>query len=297
MTSKRKAGDFSMFSHTPIQPQWLMRLAAYQSDDAHIVRGAIHMLMSAFHSEQCGTIPNTVEAIAFASHLSVEMVKRHLKELTTGWRVDNRRKILIFEPMAQLVKRLDEKFPEALQDMQERAIMAISSPDLISHELLEHQGQALADQLGERTVALANERIRDTKICRALPDDAQMTVRMCDYLIEKGFTEDMHEDMWEMFYSFHKSRNNTSASWEGEFNVWVMNQIRYGKIVPTEGKIPSAFKATEVATQLPAKVRQAQTPYQSNNKITRGEELENNALHNLTAARQAMDQMRRPTKD
>lgn len=301
MSKSRKLGDMSMFSHIPIHPQWFMRLAAFQSENPHIVRGAIHMLTNAFHNEQCGTIPNTVEAIAFASHLPTEIVKQHLTELTTGWSFDRRRKNLIFEPMADMAKRLDTKFPEALQDMQERAIIAISSPDLVTHELLENQGAPLAEQLGGRTVELAEERMQDTKVRRVLPEGARMSPNMKAHLIGRGFTEDMHEDMWNMFYSHHKSNNTASASWESEFVTWVFNQIRYGKIIPAEGEISPAFKATEAGRrELPSKIRQVKGQEQQrrgfilppNRKVEQGEQLQNNAAQNLENARVAISRIR-----
>lgn len=297
MSQVRRQGDMSMFSHVPLQPQWLLRLAAFQSDNPDVVRGAIHMLMTAFHAEKCGTIPNTLEGIAFASHLPTGIVTQYMTELTTGWSIDRRRKTLTFEPMAELANRLDAKFPEALQDMQERAVLAISSPDLVTHELLEQQGEPLAEHLGGRTVEMAMERMEDTKVRRTLPENATLSKRMKAQLTDKGFTPDMHEGLWEMFYSFHKSRNTASASWEGEFNVWLMNQIRYQKVVPAKGAIPAAFKGTEAATRpgLPSKVRQVRgfAPSSVNYKEEQGVQRESAAKENLAAAIEAMQRLKR----
>lgn len=299
MSIKRNATDLSMFSHVAIHPHWLMHLAAFQSNDATVVRGAIHMLMYAFRAEQCGVIPNTIEAIAYASQLPVDVVRENLMTLTTGWTPDRGRKNITFKPMAELAGRLNDKYPEALQDMQERAVVAIASPDLVSHELLETQGDPLGEMMGGATVEKAQDRMNDTRVRRVLPEGARLSRQMEQHLIEKGFTPDMHEDMWVMFYSYHKSQNTASASWESEFVRWVYNQIRYGKIVPSKGEGVAAFKATEAAAQsLPPKVRQANATRHfvahnaTNRKIQHGEQLEDSAKRSLENARQAINAIR-----
>ena len=296
MSEVRNSGDMSMFSHVPMRPQWFLQLAAFQSPNGEIVRGAIYMLTNAFYSESCGTIPCTVESVALASQLPVDVVSQYFSELTTGWTINKKRKTMTFEPMANLAKRLDSKFPDALQDMQERAIVAISSPDLISHELLDEQGDALADQLAGNTVEQALSRMEDTGVRRALPENSSMSARMKRYLVEKGFPEETHDDVWEMFYSLHRSENRTSASWEGAFTVWVMNQIRYGKFIPANGSSPAIFNGTQPdrgGGRLPVKTRQARASIIQNRKVEQGEALEENALDNLSAASLAMEQMRR----
>lgn len=236
----RKKGDLSMLSHMPFKPQWLQDLAAFQSSNPRIVRAGLNMLIAAFYNERCGEVDSSLEALATATHLSIEEVEENLPVLTRGWKKVRRGRAYCFEPLAELAKRFDDGFGQALQSLQDRAVAAICSPDLAAQELFDVQGEALANELSGETVRKA-QAIPATKVPRRLPEGAQMSERMKKVATEKGFTKPQeHEQIWELFYHYYFSQGLTSHSWESEFVRWLNNQLRYGRLTP-DADVPSIY--------------------------------------------------------
>lgn len=308
MSKKRTNGDLSMLSHVPIQPSWLMYLEAFQSSEAKLVRASINMLCSAFYSEPCGTLPNTPEAIATAAHLSLEDAIFHFSTLTAGWKVDNKRKMITFEPMFTMARRFDSDFGDALQNLQDRAVAAISSPDLAAHELLEMQGNALADSLAGATADKAAS-MSDTRLLKPLPENAQITESMKGYLIDKGFDEDVFADIWEMFYSYHRSRRTTSASWENQFKTWTINQLRYGNLTPQSKDLPKVYATAQNSSSVnvtltrsqnrPSLTRSDKLPFHrtTNFKTIQSDQLVSNTQNQLDHIRQIQAKKNRMPQD
>lgn len=289
MSSPRKNLDLTMLNHVPLQPQWLMHLPAFQSRDPALVRAAIHLLCSAFYSERCGTIPSTPESIATAAHLSVEQAISNFDVLTAGWKVNKRSSgnTMTFEPMADMAKRFDADFGDALQSLQDRAVAALSSPDLASTELMEVQSSAV---LAGATKEKIEGAIQDTRLLKTLPENAQLTPDMKKYILEKGFGESYFSDIWALFYNYHRSKRTTSASWESEFKIWLLNQLRFGSLTPQEKDVPKIYNTarsqhTPRPPMTPVSSRGKPNSSPVNFKSRQTQELEDNAMKNLNLAR------------
>lgn len=240
MTSKNtankvKAGrgaDLSMMTHVPIQSAWFTRLPAFQSSDPRIVRGCINMLMSAFHSVPCGSLPNTLEGIASAAHLSTEEARENLDVLTKGWKSNE--EVIVFQPLYDMGQRMKTDYGDALTQLQDSAALAIAAPDLFNSELLPEQGAALQAKVSGSTQAKAKTAISlgATRLQRLLPADACMTNDIRGIMLERGFGIESHDEIWESFKDWHTSRAIKSANWTSEFRHWLKNKVHYGRFNP-----------------------------------------------------------------
>jgi len=282
--------DLSMMSYIPMQSAWLIQLPAFQSDDASLVRGCLKMLVTAFHSQPAGTIPDTVEALATASGMPVDAVRKHYVTLTAGWKKGKSKEHLVFLPLYDMAVRLHEDHKDALKRLQDATVLAIQAPDLFNSELLPQQGSVLANNVGSALSRQA-EALADTKIKHGLPDGARLPSVLSEFLLNQGFSLSLHEEIWEYFSDFHRSRQTKSASWKGEFRLWVMNQIRYGKLKPCSGKKPSIFRQAmseeEGASMMKSKPRFSFMPAISPSRfstMTKGDALEAQAMQKISAA-------------
>lgn len=296
MTTRKPFADLSMMTHVPLQPIWLARLPAFQSSDARIVRGCLNMLMAAFHGQPAGTLPNTPEALATTAQITFELAFENYQLLTSGWRVG--KDSMSFEPMVQMAQRLSSDYSEALQRLQDGVVVAIAAPDLFNTELLPEQGSNLAAKIGGATQLKAETALADTKVKRRLPSDTFYTPMMAEHMIAKGFPANLHSEIWEMFADYHRSRQTTSASWESEFRNWLMNQIRFGKLVPAIGDVPDVFRPAMTSGPIAAGVPMGTKtsfsftrPGQIVSDV-RGESRERNAANNLEAAKRAVASLR-----
>jgi len=183
MSQKRNA-NLSMMTYVPLQPAWLMSLPAFQSSDARLVRGCLNMLMAAFHGQPAGTLPETEEALATAAQLPVAVVRQHRALLVRGWQKTKHG--LTFTPMADLAVRLSEEYSDALTRLQDATLIAMQAPDLFNSELLQDQGESLLKNVGSAMRAKA-EALADTKIKRRLPQGAQLSSSLADFLAKQGF--------------------------------------------------------------------------------------------------------------
>lgn len=226
---KKSAPDLSMMTHVPLQAHWFAQLPAFQSRDPQIVRACINMLMGAFHGQPCGTINNTPEAIATVAQLPVEIAIEHLPTLTKGWKKE--KDLIVFAPMASMAERLAHNYGDAIQRLQEGAVVAIAAPDLFKTELLPEQGETLAKQVGEKTLTLAEQAMAATKVKRALPPNAGLTSELRQFLLEKGFKVNGHDEIWARFADYMVSNRKTSACWSAEFRNWTHNQIKFGNLI------------------------------------------------------------------
>jgi len=282
--------DLSMMSFIPMQSAWLTQLPAFQSNDASLVRGCLKMLMAAFHGQPAGTIPDTVEALATATGMSVDAVRKHYATLTGGWKKSKTKEQLVFLPLYEMAARLHDEHKDALRRLQDATVLAIQAPDLFNSELLPQQGSALANNVGS-AVSRQVEALADTKIRRTLPDGARLPPGLSEFLLNQGFSLPLHEEIWEYFSDFHRSRQTKSASWKGEFRSWVMNQIRYGKLKPCSGKKPSIFQQAmseeEGASTMKPKPRFSFMPTISPSRfstMSKGDALEAQAMQKISAA-------------
>lgn len=191
------------------------------------------MLMTAFHGTPCGSIPNTIEGIATASHLTVQEVTANLPVLKGGWKLSKTE--MTFVPMSDLAERLSEHYTEPLIRLQDAATIAITAPDLFNSELLPTQGLVLKGQVGESTRAKADE-LGTSRVKRQLPIGAGISPRLQDYLISKGFPLETHDELWERFTDYHRSKQLTSGDWSATFRHWMVNQIGYGHVTPANNK-------------------------------------------------------------
>lgn len=299
MSTKKPIADLSMMTHVALQPIWFARLPAFQSSDANIVRGCLNMLMAAFHSQPAGTLPNSPEAIATTAQLPLEVAALNYKLLTQGWKMG--KDTISFEPMVLMAQRLSSEYGDALQRLQDGVVVAIAAPDLFNSELIPTQGASLEAQVGKATKEKAQDILANTKVPRRLPEGATFTPALALYMQEKGFPPDEHREIWGMFYDFHFSRSSKSASWESEFKNWMMNQIRYGKLVPQAG-VPKVFQTAmsnevreRAPTPTPAVAPRSKFSFSrpgQNLTTSRGQELESQAAMNLSKAQEAVQRMR-----
>ena len=244
--TRKAAADLSMMTHVPLQPIWLARLPAFQSGDARIVRGCLNMLMAAFHGQPAGSLPNTPEALATTAQLPLDVAVENFKLLTAGWKMG--KTSIVFEPMLEMAQRLHSDYSDALQRLQDGVVVAINAPDLFNSELLLQQGSSLAMQVGAKTQRIAEDAMADTNVKRRLPEGATYSGKMAKHMADKGFANETHQEIWNLFADYHRSRQTASASWESEFRNWLANQIRYGKLVPTSGEVPEVFRPAMTAS-------------------------------------------------
>jgi len=298
--SPSRMTDLSMMTYIPLQPSWLMHLPAFQSPDASLVRACLNMLTAAFHGQPAGSLPDTVEAIATAAHLPLDAAIRHQSLLTQGWKKYRQR--LIFVPMQEMAARLSQDYTQALARLQEATVLAIQAPDLFNSELLPEQGARLAQKVGAGTKACI-EKLADTKIKRRLPEGAQITASLSSFLSRQGFSQALHEEIWQLFYDFQRSQQKTSASWESEFRNWTKNQIRFGKLKPCSGDVPAIFQkamsdpvAPALAASSPRRIFSFSRPGQTHTTVawgsqSRGESIEAQTQKKLEAAQLAVAAM------
>jgi|GEM_PF-3754054 len=301
-TLHHKPTDLSMMSHIAIQPLWFAQLPAFQSTDGRLVRGCINMLMSAFRAMPAGVLPATPEGVATAAQLDVELVQANFTILIKGWKRMKDR--IAFEPIVEMSRRLTQEYGEALQRLQDGALVAIQAPDLFNSELLPEQGRKLAEQLGGETARIADA-LSDTRVKRHLPEGAALTPDMREYLSARGFEQCLHDDVWELFYNFQRSQQKSSASWKSEFKTWILNQIRYGKLVPSTGEVPAVFQdAMPVKVVTPTArshmnfsfARSGQSAGRGGDHavgMSRAEQSESDAKNKLAAASHAVSVLRR----
>lgn len=238
MTTRKSGSDLSMLMYVPLQPTWLIRLPAYQAGDARIVRACINLLCAAFHSVPAGQLPKTIEAIATAAQLPLDVTRENYAILTAGWK--ETKDSLAFEPMVALAERLDTGYSDALRQLQDSTVVAISAPDLFNSELLPAQGQQLAALVGPATREKATGPLADTKVKRRLPENAPLTPEIVHILQDRGFAANSHSEIWQNFVDRQRSQQTTSASWVSEFRRWLTNQIRYNHLVPEAPTLPAA---------------------------------------------------------
>lgn len=238
MTTRKSGSDLSMLMYVPLQPTWLIRLPAFQSGDARIVRACINLLCAAFHSVPAGQLPKTIEAIATAAQLPLDVTRENYAVLTAGWK--ETKDSLAFEPMVALAERLDTGYGDALRQLQDSTVVAISAPDLFNSELLPAQGQQLAALVGPATREKATGPLADTKVKRRLPENAPLTPELVHILQDRGFAANSHAEIWQNFVDRQRSQQTTSASWVSEFRRWLTNQIRYNHLVPDAPSLPAA---------------------------------------------------------
>lgn len=250
MSQKRTSTDLSMLSHVPLQPQWLVQLPAFASSDARMVRAAIHLLVSAFYQPQCGVMSDDIDALALASHLTREEVLANHKLLIAGWKKG--RGTLTFEPMVAMAQRLGREYCDALERLQDGVIVAIAAPDLFNSELLPVQGAALEAVVGGKTQQEARELIDEskvlgkTKVKRPLPDGIGLIAPVVHALNQAGFAPDTHDEIWQMFADYHRSRRELSVDWIAHFRHWLRNQTHYGRLSP-QASLTSPLGTTAVS--------------------------------------------------
>lgn len=284
-TNRKNTADLSMMTHVPLQPHWLVQLPAFQSSDARIVRAGLHMLLAAFHGQPAGTLPCTPEAIATASHLSVQEVHENFKLLISGWKKS--KDTISFEPMAQMAMRLSTDYGEALRQLQDSVSVAIAAPDLFNSELLPTQGLALESQVSGKTLEKARDMLGQTKTLRLLPEDCVITPQIREILVQNHFTADVHEEIWEMFVDYHKSNGIRSANWTSHFRNWLRNKQFYGRLSPSASSV----------TEPPRQSRTRHTFNFNNSKpggnfFNRGEAAKMQASSSLDRAQRAIAEMR-----
>lgn len=234
--SNTKSTDLSMLGFVCFQPSWLLRLAAFQSSDPAIVRASINMLIHAFQNDPCGTLPNTQEAIASATGLSVDAVKSNLKTLTTGWKAV--KGVLHFEPMEKMAKGFVQDYGNALNRLQMGAVTAMAAPDLFNTELMLDQGDALLGTALGKTLDKAEDALKKTKALRFFPEGARPTRSILLAMSEKGLSEDDVNEMWKRFENYNISRNKQSADWGREFYHWFDMQVKFEYItLDSKGKV------------------------------------------------------------
>lgn len=230
VTSRSLRKDLSMLTFVPVQPSWLVHLAAFQSEDPQLVRASINMLLSAFHGQPCGTIPASIESLATLAHLSKATVQDNFEVLTHGW--TRRGAILAFDPMVQFSQRVSAEHADALEHLQHATIIAMAAPDLFNSELLPTQGQALGAQVGQSLKRVASLcALAPTKIPKLLPNDAGLSPELIEFLDKEGAHPNTHQEIWERFFDYHVARAVKSASWPAHFRHWFKNQKEFDRAV------------------------------------------------------------------
>jgi len=238
MTTRKSGSDLSMLMYVPLQPTWLIRLPAFQAGDSRIVRACINLLCAAFHSVPAGQLPKSIEALATAAQLPLDVTRDNYAILTAGWK--ETKEALAFEPMVALAERLDAGYSDALRQLQDSTVVAISAPDLFNSELLPAQGLELAALVGPATRDKATGPLADTKVKRRLPENAPLTPELVQILQDRGFAANSHAEIWQNFVDRQRSQQTTSASWVSEFRRWLTNQIRYNHLVPEAPTLPAS---------------------------------------------------------
>lgn len=230
MTMSLKNTDLSMLSSMPLQPQWLDMLGAFGSSDPQIVRASIYMLQAAFRANPTGTLPNTVESVALASKIPQALALAHFKTLTTGYKVV--KDSLVFEPLYELGLRLNAQYGQALQDLQDRTVLAIAAPTLFEDSLLPAQGTTLAAMVGEQTNRRAAASLKKGNVKRYLPEDAALTAELHAFISGQGFALNRHDDIWSRFVDYVQGEGVQAVRWSSKFRTWLRNQISWGHLVP-----------------------------------------------------------------
>lgn len=202
------------------------------------------MLFAAFHNSPTGTLryqAATPEVyLSGYAQVSLEVAKANAAILTAGWKVSRGR--LTFEPMSEMAKSLHESYPEALKKMQYSAALAITAPDLFGSDLMPTHGADLAAKVGESTLKAA-DKLRDSKIQKELPENAQISNEIRDVMLQHGFKQERHDEVWERFTDYCRSFQFKAASWKARFRIWLQGQVRNGAIVPCSDSTKSQNKS------------------------------------------------------
>lgn len=241
MKPSMSSGHFALMPRPVIDPQWLMRLPAYLSDDGQIVRAVLKLLDHAWRASPAGSllIQNT-HTLAELTGLSRQKTEESLGLLQQGWKIAKNGS-WTFEPIEQLAQSLLKSHKESIEFLANELLVQAQSPDLFGPANADtHQAaQILSSANGPATLA-AGRMATKAAVKRLLPDSFMLTASMLKEIQRQGIDSRRAAEVQQLFVDFARSRAERSADWDATFRNWLHRAIKWQTISPDEQQADSA---------------------------------------------------------
>lgn len=230
MRASLNSGHFALMARPVIDPQWLMALPAFFSEDASVVRAVFKLLQSAWQGSPAGTLNvPSIRALAEMTGLPLESTTRQLDVLQQGWKI--KADVWTFEPMAKVAHSILATHKDALEHLANELIVQAQSPDLFSPCVADTRAVNEQLQHGQSLPVIRTAKAK-AAVKRLLPEDFELSQAMIAEAQNQGFGIARHREIAQLFSDFARSRAERSADWDATFRNWLRRAIQWQTIMP-----------------------------------------------------------------